>query len=482
MNTIYLIGLGPGDPQSLTLRSLFLLRRIKHVYVRTEKHPGLKILKKYHIKYKTLDQYYENSESFEETYGKIARFIINSARIHKKVVYAVPGSPLFAEKTVQLIRKKSAKAEVRCVIIPSVSFFDAVAAEVNLPQQDEMVILDAMRPEFLLDYPDRHVLIMQVYDKQVASRTKLTLNELYPDCHPVTAIRGAGLSSGKKVVSLKLSEMDRLPFIDHLTTFYLPPLFQHGTARLVRIMRQLRSKEGCPWDQEQDHNSLKPYLLEEAYEVLHAIDSGNNDNLCEELGDLLLQIVFHCQIAVENNGFSYYDVVNGISKKLIRRHPHVFSSPVQKTAAEVNSTWQKIKRSEKGNKQDTIFTLENYLPSLLRAQKLQRQASSVGFDWPDSKGAWDKLEEELKELKDVYNKQDKVRIEEELGDLLFSVVNVARFLHVDAEQALARSTVKFFRRLCFVEKMAQNEGGGIADYPLSKLDKWWDEAKIREKD
>lgn len=241
-------------------------------------------------------------------------------------------------------------------------------------------------------------------------------------------------------------------------------------------MQQLRSKEGCPWDREQNHLSLKPYLLEEAYEVLGAIDSGNSNELREELGDLLLQIVFHCQIAEENKAFTFQNVVTGITKKLIRRHPHVFGEASAKTAADVIRTWQQIKKDEK-KERTSLFTLENYLPALLRAQKLQRQASSVGFDWPDAAGAWDKLSEEIDELKDAYNQGHEARIVEEMGDLLFAAVNVARFLNVDAEQALAASTKKFYARLRFVEERVRAEGGEMAAYSLSKLDEWWDVAK-----
>ncbi|MBS4023899.1 MAG: nucleoside triphosphate pyrophosphohydrolase [Dethiobacter sp.] len=477
MSKIYIVGLGPGDPQALTLRGLKTLRRVKHVYVRTGRHPGLKILDRHRINYKTLDRFYEKSGSFEQTYRKIAFFIVNAAHINKEVVYAVPGSPMFAEKTVELILKKARAAGIQCKVLPSPSFVDAVAAEIAPLSGEELIVLDALEQDKLQDYPDRHILVIQAYNRQAASRVKLALSGLYPDNHPVTAIRGAGLPSGKRIVTVPLYKMDRLPFIDHLTTFYLPPVFAHGPAALLHVMDRLRGEDGCPWDREQDHKTLRPYLLEEAYEVLGAIDSSSMDDLCEELGDLLLQVVFHSQIARENGNFTFYDVVNGITEKLLRRHPHVFDSPVVKTADEVISTWQIIKKGEKKKKANTMFTLENYLPALLRAQKLQRQASSVGFDWPDAKGAWDKLAEELKELKDAYKQQVQARIEEELGDLLFSIVNVARFLQVDAEQALARSTAKFYQRLCYVEERAVEEGGGMAGQTLSKLDEWWEEAK-----
>lgn len=361
-----------------------------------------------------------------------------------------------------------------------VGIVEAVAAELKLAHE-ELVVLDALQPKRLLDFPDRHVLVIQASDRQIASGVKRELSSLYPDNHPVTAVRGAGLPSGKKVVTVPLSEMDRLPFTDHLTTFYLPPVARHGLSDLLRVIDLLRNKEGCPWDREQDHLSLKPYLLEEAYEVLGAIDGGDPQELCSELGDLLLQIVFHCQIARENGRFTFFDAVAAITEKLIRRHPHVFEAPADKTASEIISSWQIIKKAEKKEGEASVFTRDSFLPALLRAQKLQRQASSVGFDWPDASGAWDKLAEELKELKDAYIGQERAKIEEEMGDLLFAAVNVARFLQVDAEQALACSAEKFLRRVRYVEERAKAEGGEITEYPLSKLDEWWDEAKILPK-
>ncbi|MDW7649803.1 MAG: nucleoside triphosphate pyrophosphohydrolase [Bacillota bacterium] len=476
MKKIYLVGLGPGDPGALTLRSLQVLKKVRHVYVRTEHHPGLSILKDHHIAYKSLDFFYEKADTFADTYRKIAFFILNTALTHGEVVYAVPGSPYFAEKAVELIIKKAPTAGIVCRALPAVSFVEAISAELSLPRESELVVLDALQPDKLLDKPDKHLLIIQAYNRQVASRVKLELSKLYPDEHRVTVIRGAGLGRNKKIKTVPLYEMDRVPFIDHLTTFYLPPVTKYGIEDFLRVMRKLRGDDGCPWDREQDHYSLRPYLLEEAYEVLGAIDSGNQSDLREELGDLLLQIVFHCQVAVENQSFSFHDIVAGITEKLIRRHPHVFGTATARDAADVIRTWQQIKKEEKLER-TSLFTLEMYLPALLRAQKLQRQASGVGFDWPDAAGAWAKLEEELKELQDAYIEQHTEKIEEELGDLLFATVNVARFLNVDAEQALAAGTKKFFTRLRYVEDKARAEGGEISEYSLSKLDEWWNEAK-----
>ncbi len=480
MSIIYLVGLGPGDPQAMTLRALKTLKKANKVYLRTARHPGLELLRRHRIAYTAFDSLYEGSRTFEETYQRIARHVINAARNNGPVAYAVPGSPLFAEKAVEIILRKAPAAGIRCCVIPSVSFVEAIASEINLSRDKEYAIVDALQLDKLLDYPEKNLLIMQAYNKLVASQVKLELGLLYPDDHPVTVIRGAGLSSGKKSVTVPLYKMDRVQFIDHLTTFYLPPVGKHGITELLRIMRRLRSEEGCPWDREQNHDTLKPYLLEEAYEVLGAINSGSAKELCEELGDLLLQVVFHSQIALESGNFAFHDIVEGITEKLIRRHPHVFGSAAAATSGDVIKSWQQIKKDEKKERK-SLFTLENYLPALLRAQKLQRQASSVGFDWPDDKGAWDKLDEELKELIDAYNQRDQAKIVEELGDLLFAAVNISRFLKVDAEQALAQSTEKFYMRLRYVEQKADSEGEGIAGYSLSKLDEWWEEAKRQQK-
>jgi tetrapyrrole methylase family protein/MazG family protein len=491
MNTVYLVGLGPGDPQALTVGTLKLLLRAEKVYVRAAEHPALLMLDRHGIAYRTLDSIYRQAPSFEQAYRQMAGLVLNAARHCRTVAYLVPGSPACAERSVEIIRALAPLAGVCCRTLPAVSFVEAMVDELALPGGEKPVVLDAFQPDRLLDYPDRHLLVMQAYSRQMASLIKLELLKLYPPEHPVTVIRAAGLLSGKIKEVRPLCEIDHLQFIDHLTTFYLPPLFERGVQDLLRVMRRLRGEGpvsadglpsgnrkagGCPWDMEQDHHTLKPYLLEETYEVLNAIDSADLPALCEELGDLLLQIVFHCQIAAENGSFSFYDAVAGITEKLVRRHPHVFSGAASVSAAEVTKSWQQIKQSEKAG-QESCFVLPSGFPALLGAQKLQRQAASVGFDWPEVSGAWDKVEEELQELHDAYREADRAKIVEEMGDVLFALVNLSRFLDVDAEQALAAGTGKFYRCLCYVEKMAKDEGREMADFPLSVLDEWWRSAK-----
>jgi tetrapyrrole methylase family protein/MazG family protein len=259
----------------------------------------------------------------------------------------------------------------------------------------------------------------------------------------------------------------------------------HPLVRLMEIMRELRSGKGCPWDREQTHDTLKKYLLEEAYEVLEALDTKNMNNLCEELGDLLLQVVFHCQLAQEAGIFSMQDVLKGIADKLIRRHPHVFGLAVAESSTEVLRNWEAIKKSEKAAQQDKaseageFFKIPKGLPALMLAEKTQKKAAKVGFDWEDYQGPLAKIYEELAELEQEIKNERKVA--DELGDLLFSIVNLSRFLGVDAEEALRQGTHKFQDR--FLKMLAKVEGDKLKleELSLQQMDLYWDKVKNREK-
>lgn len=246
-------------------------------------------------------------------------------------------------------------------------------------------------------------------------------------------------------------------------------------ASLVEAMARLRGPQGCPWDQKQDHKSLEPHLIEEAYEVVHALKEGDMEALCEELGDLLLQIVFHSQLAAEKKAFTMEQVVKKIHEKILRRHPHVFGEERVKDAREVSFNWSEIKLREKNEK--SKFSMPAGLPALKRAQKVQSQAARYGFDWDQVEGAWEKVKEELKELEKVYKKGERDKIEEEIGDLIFAIVNVSRFLKVDPELALMATVEKFLRRMHFIEEKIEREGKDFKDYQLEDLDKFWEDAK-----
>ena len=246
-------------------------------------------------------------------------------------------------------------------------------------------------------------------------------------------------------------------------------------SRLVDMMSNLRGPQGCPWDKKQTHKTLRPYLLEEAFEVIHAIDQEDMDSLREELGDLLLQIVFHSQLAEEKGAFHMGDVIEKISEKIIRRHPHVFGRECIEDAEGVSLKWSEIKRKEKNQK--GRFSAPEGLPALKRAQKVQQQAARFGFDWDKVEGAIFKVKEELLELENVYNTGDRDKIEEEVGDLLFAAVNVSRLLQVDAELSMGAAVDKFLRRLNYMEKEIEKKGKEFADYNLEQLDKIWEKAK-----
>ncbi|MBQ3094269.1 MAG: nucleoside triphosphate pyrophosphohydrolase [Clostridia bacterium] len=257
---------------------------------------------------------------------------------------------------------------------------------------------------------------------------------------------------------------------------------RYTTDDLLAIMKALRSPEGCPWDREQTHRSIRTSLIEEAHETIEAIDNGDDAGLCEELGDVLLQVVFHAEMAAEDGRFSYDDVVDGICKKLVVRHPHVFGEVKADNAADVLKTWDAIKRRQKGDAaQSTLLRhLPRTLPALMRAAKVQDRARRVGFDWPSVDGALTALDSERDELREAMASGDATRIEEEFGDLLFSAVNVSRFIDVEAETALVAATDKFIRRFTKVEELAAARGLEMTESSLEELDALWDIAKTQD--
>ncbi|MGI6711935.1 MAG: nucleoside triphosphate pyrophosphohydrolase [Bacillota bacterium] len=247
---------------------------------------------------------------------------------------------------------------------------------------------------------------------------------------------------------------------------------------LVEVMKTLRGDNGCPWDKEQNHESLKKYIIEEAYEVVDAIDQKDMHKLCEELGDLLLQIVFHAQLAQEKGHFNICDVVCGVTEKMVRRHPHVFGKDHAETAEQVLVKWDQIKAQEQDASQ-TILDVPKNFPSLYRAQKIQKKAARVGFDWPSIDGAWDKVSEEMSEFKEAIRKGKGQK--EELGDVFFALVNIARFVDIDAEEALHETINKFMRRFSFMEQKAKDINSKLEEMSLEELDELWNKAKMQEK-
>lgn len=246
---------------------------------------------------------------------------------------------------------------------------------------------------------------------------------------------------------------------------------------LLKIMEALRSEKGCPWDKEQTRESLKPFIVEEAYELIEAIDESDPEKIKEELGDLLFQIVFQCQIAKENNEFKVSDVIEKISKKMIARHPHVFGKADYKTADEVLLHWEEQKKLEGKMRESILEGIPKTLPSLLRAHRLQKRAAGVGFDWEKVEDVLKKLDEELKEFKEALKTKRQDEIEDELGDIFFMLVNISRFFGVNPEDALRKTISKFIHRFRYIEMNAAEQGKKLSDMTLNEMDNLWDESK-----
>ncbi|EGD52390.1 MazG family protein [Thermoanaerobacter ethanolicus JW 200] len=490
MNKLFIVGLGPGSPDTITVGVLEKMKRADKVFLRTEKHPIVSYLKEQEIIFETFDKIYEKSMTFEEVYENIAREIIDIARKYRNVVYAVPGHPHVAEKSVEYILNFCKDcADISVEVIPAVSFIDAIISDLKIDPIYGLKIIDALSLD--TQKPDKrcHNIVVQIYDKFVASEAKLKLSEIYGDNYLVTLIKNAGINGRQVIETMPLYLIDRIDWIDYLTSLYIPPvqkIFQekYDIYDLLEIMRILRSEKGCPWDKEQTHQSLEKYLVEESYELIDAIEKESEDKMAEELGDVLLQVVFHSQIAKERGTFNFCDVVDGICKKMIWRHPHVFGTEELKTSKAVLEKWDELKREEKdlNSYTEVLKDVPKHMPALIRSYKVQEKAAKVGFDWERVEDAISKVYEELEELKEVYKGKDKEKIIEEVGDLIFAVVNVARFLDVEPESATHNTVEKFIKRFEYIEKTAAKNGQKLDEMTLDDMDKLWNEAKMNKFD
>lgn len=485
MGQITIVGLGPGSFGLMTAETLEIMKKAPALVLRTAKHPTVPELQSRGIKFTSYDFVYDTEPTFATVYQTIAHDVIGQAQRGADVVYAVPGSPMVAEKTVALIRTMAIEKKISVHIIPGMSFLEVLYARLSIDPIDGITIIDAADiGKFSRDLGSG-LIITQVYNKQVASDAKLSLMDSFPDEYPVTYVRALG-TPDEEIQTIPLYELDRMPAIDHLTSLYVPPR-QDIRSRftldpLTGVMARLRSPGGCVWDLEQDHKSLRRYLIEEVYEVLEAIELADGDKLCEELGDLLLQVVFHARVAEENGVFGMQDVIDGVTEKMIRRHPHVFGDITVRDAAEVVMNWEAIKKREKsGERKAVLDGIPPGLPALMRAYKLQSKAAKVGFEWDTIAPVWGKIEEELAELKEAAQGGDSAAIENELGDVLFAVVNLARFLHAEPEVALTATNNKFIRRFAYIEAQVKQQGRKWQDYTLAELDKLWEKAKSLEK-
>ena len=523
MGTITVVGLGPGAVGNLSLETMGLLQSCEQVILRTAVHPTVAELEKQQVKFTSCDDLYEKAASFEEVYTSVVERVLAAAQ-QSDVVYAVPGSPLVAEKTVVLLRKAAKQQNIKLVIKPSMSFLDLAYVELGIDPIAGLQIIDAQDFAEAANAGQHPLMITQVYSQMVASDLKIALMEALPDEYEIYFLRNLGLPD-EECRPIKLYELDRQPHIDHLTSAYIPPMEEGSTEAaaedvpgiisfgedededfgaedeegyaedflpeagfddfdiqpLADVMRTLREPGGCPWDREQTHKSIRSNMIEEVYEYLEAVDADDVNGMREELGDVLMQVVFHARMAQEAGHFDLQDVIDEVVDKLIRRHPHVFGDTHVEGSDDVLRNWEAIKKQEKQERKHVLDGVSQGLPALLRAYKLQSKAAKVGFDWDDIAGVWAKVEEELGELRAAIASGDKAAAESELGDVLFAIVNYARHNKIEPEVALDGTNNRFATRFAHVEQRVEESGKEWQQFSLQELDKFWAEAKKLEK-
>ena len=475
---VTVVGLGPAGPEYVTAHTQAEIARLPHRYLRTSRHPSASLVSDA----VTFDDIYEAADTFADVYAEITDRLVAAAQQHGEVLYAVPGSPLVLERTVRALR---ADERVVCVVHPAMSFLDVVYARLGIdPVEAGVTMVDGHEFATGAAGLTGPLLVAHTHANWVLSDIKLAVENATGD-EPVVILQRLG-SSDELITHTTWSELDRTVEADHLTSIYIPHLAAPVGAELVRFHQLARTlREQCPWDQEQTHQSLVRYLLEETYEVVDALqaldpdDPSTDDDLIEELGDLLYQIEFHATIAEQEGRFTMADVAQGVHDKLVRRHPHVFGDVVANDTTTVLSNWDAIKQEEK--QRTSIFEgVPQSLPALSYADAVQRKAAKLGFDWPDVEGAWPKIAEEAAEVQAAVAAGDDAATHDELGDLLFAVVNVARHLGVEPESALRAATLKFRGRFERVEALARRREITLKTAGLEVLDALWDEVKAAE--
>ncbi|WP_042220773.1 bifunctional methyltransferase/pyrophosphohydrolase YabN [Oceanobacillus manasiensis] len=481
MNRIEIIGLGAGDIEQLQL-GLYkkLLEEKQAIYTRTMDHPVIRSLKEEGVNFESFDSLYEAEDGFHEVYQNIVDRLLEQAQ-HRSVLYTVPGHPMLAEKTVQLLLEQK---DVEVSVLGGQSYLDDLFTALQIDPIEGFQFVDGT--SFLrsdLNYR-QHLIFCQVYDRMVASEVKLSLLEDLPADYLVTIVEAAG-SEAEQIRQVRLEELDHTMEISNLTSVYVPPvseaLLNHTFTRLREVISILRSPEGCPWDRKQTHESLREYAIEEVYELIDAIDNQDDENIIEELGDILLQVMLHSQIGEDDGYFTVDDVIRAVTDKMIHRHPHVFADRQVESVEEVYKNWDELKKEEKpGDRTSVLDGVPKNLPSLAKAVKLQKKAAKTGFDWDEAKDIWAKLMEELDEVKKAISLNNKEEVEKEFGDILFVIANLSRYYKINPEVALNRTNQKFTSRFSFIEEQLGKQQKDIQKATLKEMDELWDKAKERE--
>lgn len=476
--TVTVVGLGPGGEEHVTIETIAAIRRVPHRFLRTARHPSAHLVGDA----TSFDDVYAAAAHFDDVYAEIVERLVTAAGEHGEVLYAVPGSPLVLERTVTLLR---GDRRIRSDVLPAMSFLDLAWSRLGIdPVGTGVTLVDGQDFARAAAGQRGPLLVAHTHADWVLSDVKLAA-EHATGSEAVTIMQRLG-TPDELITHTTWADLDRAVAADHLTCLYVPavgrPVADHY-VRFHELSHTLRRR--CPWDREQTHKSLAPYLVEEAFELVDALDALDADDpttdthVIEELGDLLYHVEFHAAIAEQEGRFSIVDVVDGVHDKLVRRHPHVFGDREADDAATVEANWEDIKRDEK--QRDSVFDgVASSQPALAYAQQLQRKAARVAFDWDGVDGPLAKVAEELDEVRVAIAGGDHDDIADELGDLLFSVVNAARHAGADAELALRRAAGKFRRRFAAVEALAAQRGVELSVAGVVALDALWDEVKRAE--
>ncbi len=499
---ITIVGLGPGRWDNLTIqaRDCFALAEQAGatVYFRTLIHPTLEPLRAAfpNLHVESFDSYYEETGEWDTLYQRMAERVCALAeQLEEPIIYAVPGHPLIGEASVQLVLKLASERGLSTRIIAGLSFLEPVCETLSLDpftaglQIVDATTLAALRPDEIAGklIPTAPLLVAQVYNRRLASEVKLALGECYPDEWPVKLVRAAGVEGEQAVDEMPLYALDRQTAANHLSTLYVPPLDTLTSLRLPETLRFItyrlrREPDGCPWDRQQTHQSLTRYVLEETYEVVEALEENDMEKLAEELGDLLLQVYLHSEIARQEGDFSIGDVFEHVNAKLIRRHPHVFGEVEVSSAGQVVQNWEVIKRQERAaagtdvQQESVLDRVPPATPALMMAQEYQKRAGKVGFDYRSAERVYEKLAEELQELREAETPEHRF---EEMGDVLYMVARLARQLHIDAEEALRAANRKFRRRFQEMERLVREEGRAYESYSSPEWSALWHKAKAQ---
>jgi len=497
---IIILGLGPGRWEDLTLQARALLEQAamdtNTVFFRTLIHPIIEPLKYElpNLRITSFDSFYETTHL--DTLNKhIADEICTQAEQQPPVLYAVPGHPLIGDASVQLILQQARERRLSTSIVAGLSFLEPVCTALELdPFTSGMQIIDAtdlasLRSDEIAGkvIPTTPLIVAHIYHRRQASAVKQALGECYPDEWHVKLVRSSGLAGSETVIEMPLCEIDRDRLANDYNMLYVPPLEPLDALRVPETLRYItmrlrRDPDGCPWDREQTHQSLTHYVIEETYEVVEALEENDLEKLAEELGDLLLQVYLHAEIARQNGDFNIGDVFEHVSAKLIRRHPHVFGQIEVENAGQVVQNWEEIKRQERiaGGKdvqsESILDGVPLAAPAMIVAQEYQKRAAKIGFDYDNLQAVLAKLTEELQELQEAATPEHR---HEEMGDVLFMVARVARELNIDAEEALRYANRKFRQRFQAMERITRQEGRTFSAYSLEEWINLW--KRVKEK-